>query len=182
MRGKQIAVGLAAAGLVLSGCSEDEPVETSEALVQLSGREMCALLPVRDVKRAFDAKVELVGNSKRDTPPQLVSCGYAIHGTSRAADGELPNLNTIVRWPVGNKDAIDDAFGDARYQRVDGLGVAAGFGPGSVFGADGHKLVVLFGAGGERYQLGVGLTSTTTLKQLKPLAEKLLTGLQAQLS
>lgn len=124
MRGKQIAVGLTVVGLALTGCSDDKPVEKSEALAQLSGREMCELLPVKAVARAFDAKVERGGNSARAIPPQLVSCGYDVQDQSTIADDVHPTLNTVVTWPVGNKDAIDDAFGGARYQRVDGLGTA----------------------------------------------------------
>lgn len=188
MRGKQIAVGLAAVGLMLGGCSDDKPaVQGSEALAQLSGDEMCGLLPVRDVKRAFDAKVEPVGHSLK--PPGIfVSCGYAVDLEPDGTETEPMNVETRVSVARGETGTVDSAFTDdlgksVEHQRVDGLGAAAGFGPDWPVGDEsGDKLVVQFTVGGERYQLKVAAHPEASLKRLRPLAEKLLAGLQKQLS
>lgn len=193
MRGSLIAAGLAVVGLLLSGCGDDGPPEPEgAALSKLSGDDMCGLLPKSDVEQAFQDKVTKVkGDSMAKAPFTIVSCHYGVEFELMEVETLPPSVDTKVSMGYRKKDtqqSLDQAFRDlddkvVDYQPVDGVGTAAGFGPNAMLeDLGGHVLVVLFDAGGESYKLEVGASPKGTLDQLKPLAEKVLAGLQKQLS
>lgn len=189
---KLIGAGLAAAAL-LTGCSEDAPSAPKEpALGKLSADEMCGLLPKADVEGAFADKVtEVAGRRMAKMPFTIVSCHYGIEFELMEVETLPPGVDTQVSLGYRKKDtqqSLDQAFKDlddkvVDYQQVDGLGTAAAFGRNAMHeDLGGHVLVVLFDAGGESYKLEVSASPKATLDQLKPLAEKLLAGLEKQLS
>lgn len=193
MRGSLIAAGLAAVAVLLTGCSDNPPPDSEgAALSKLSGDDMCGLLPKPDVEQAFADKVTKVkGDSMAKAPFTIVSCRYAIEFELMEVETLPPSVNTKVSMGYRKKNlqqSMDKAFTDlddkvVDYEQVDGLGTAAGFGPDAMLeDLGGHVLVVLFDAGGESYKLEVGASPKATLDQLKPLAEKLLAGLQKQLA
>lgn len=186
----RIVAGLLVVAALVAGCSEESPPQSQPqpgaGLTELSGDELCDLLPAKSVEDAFGDKVtKTKGDSTAKAPFTIVSCKYSIDFKLAEVETLPPGAEVKVSLPArgDEKQALDRAFTDlddkvVRYEQVDGLGVAAGFGPDATLeDLGGDQLVVLIDAGGERYEMSVGATPKATLEQLKPLAEELLPGL-----
>lgn len=168
-----------------TSAQETAAQETQEpsALEALTGSRLCDLLPSSAIERELGAKV-----GQRDgQEPSAVSreCDYETGGF---------DLATRVRSEP-DEQASDDAVLDAlfttdnattpgEYERVPGLGVAAGYGPDATLAGvnvEGRYLGVVFTLDDERMSLTMHTLGTTELARLRPLAEALLANLEQAL-
>lgn len=165
------------------------------ALEKLGGGQLCDLLPAQAIERELGVPVRESEGKERGRapsmePPYFLSreCEYRTGGLGlstrvasawdeRSSDEEV--LDGVFTDPTKEPKAVGD------YERVPGLGAVAGYGADATLaGADvaGRYLAVVFRVGEERMALTVHALGKAELAQLRPLAEKLLTGLEKALA
>lgn len=188
MAAKRVAVSIACL-LGLTGCTSADggsggTGDLQSPIKSLSGDELCRMLPLKLVERQFD-DVEFrrpEGRVDGRLPNPSPSCYYGGVGL-----GLTTRVDTTLR-PLGVQGNLDLAFTEVdadlneevlEYERVDGLGAAAGYGPVPLGMASNH-LVVIFEVRHGHYELK--LTASAELEQLKPLAEALVPRAQSALS
>lgn len=200
VRAWMVAASAAALVVAIGGCGADEPGSTTgggppeaavgDPLSELGGDQLCGLLPKADAEDAMDVKVASVeGKAMAKAPFTIVSCTYQADSETPNAEFNPPKVETRVAGSYRGdaQQALDRVFTDTDdkvidYQKVDGLGVVAGYGAEPVLAEfGGQQLVVLFEAGGERYDLRVRATPEGELDKLRPLAEKVLPALTKKL-
>lgn len=189
MAARRVALAFACL-LGLIGCSSADggsggAGDTQSPIESLSGDDLCRMLPLKLVERQFD-DVEFrrtEGRVDGRLPNPSPSCYYG---------GDVLGLTTRVDTtlrPLGVQGNLDLAFTEVdtdlneeviEYERVEGLGAAAGYGPVPLGMASNH-LVVIFEVGHDHYELKLRTSAEAKLKQLKPLAEVLVPPLQLAL-
>jgi hypothetical protein len=191
MRGTSIAAGLTVAGLLLSGCSEGKKSMLDGPLAGLTEREICGLVRAQAIGDATGADVvEARPESTpagKGNPPGMLTCRYRLDG---GKDSPAQISTTVFPAYPGRDDVeeLNRSFMDNddklhKYQRVDGLGLVAGYGADPMLAdvVPMDALAVVFKAGGGRFKCIVEGQPGAALKQLKPLAVELLAGLQKEL-
>lgn len=144
------------------------------------------MLPLKLVERQFD-DVEF-----RRAEGHVSGRGL-IAGVSCHYGGDGLGLDTTVRRTsraIGVQEALDLVFTEVdadlneeliEYERLDGLGAAAGYGPTVPLGLAGNTLAVIIVVGQNTYKVGLRTMPDATLEQLKPLAEVLVPRVESAL-
>jgi hypothetical protein len=173
----------------LAGCSSADggsggTVGKESPIESLSGEQLCRMLPQKALElqfsdvEFFDPKGRVDG---RDPNPR-VHCHYG---------GDALGLDTSVHNTVpslGAKGNLELVFTDTNedvteYEPVAGLGAAAGYGPTALLDdLGGNTLAVILNAGNHQYTIELNTMPEAKLEQLKPLAEELLSHLEAALA
>jgi hypothetical protein len=176
-----------------TGETEAESPTGGTVLAGLTPERLCALLPVDTIEQTLDVVVTDTKSRQSGRPPILSkTCRYEVEFA--LADVELlpPAITVDVKQTrdKGIDETLDHEFTDlmaenaktAPYERVDGLGEAAGYGDNPTLGSElpESQLVVVFTAGGERFAFDVSVSPHTPVEKLTPLATDLLGALEAE--
>jgi hypothetical protein len=182
---------LLGSALLLAACtSAVDGAGTDNVLEGLGGQRLCELLPKETVEQKLgvviaDAKGSEIGVIGR-------RCSYSVDFDTLGPEEEVPRITIGLEdnYRETVDDILDYTFADdpaARpmkvtdYQRVDGLGEAAGYGFEPSSGAAESQLAVVFAVGEELLNFEVQATPPTPLEKLQPLATELLAALETEL-
>lgn len=198
----RVAIASCLAAVTLAACSSGgsasmpdggkEPGKATSALAKLSGEQMCKLVSDATIEQAFGGKVESTEGTERGRAPQMQSPYFLTRHCEYDVDGIL-GLSTDLTTKWGDRESDEDVLQDVftgvtqegkpgEYERVQGLGVLAGFGTDATLAqADvaGRELGVVLRVGDERLLLTVATLGRAKVTQLRPLAEELLKNLDA---
>lgn len=177
--------------LALAACSSGGSSSVGEdgetkpgSLAELTPSQMCEFLPTATVEKAYDVTIaETKGDEIGRVPVRSVSCDYSEEGIGFEFETsvELTHDESAQKSLDQEFTDLDDKVVD--YQRVDGLGEPAGYGPDAKleeFGGD--VLAVVIRLDGEMVMVTLEVKRDDGgLEQLKPLATALTDALKSKL-
>lgn len=159
------------------GSRESVPLNGTD----LTGAELCEMVPTTEIEERFELEIgELTPLRISLRTVTGASCGYHENGAGRGVPPAVQTGVHIVR--VDGLSSLDFTFGGfdekGQYQEVTDLGDAAGFGPVPLNGPHGGQmLAVVTNGDGESRTITVKVNQQTTVEQTRPIAERLLAGL-----
>lgn len=187
MAARRVALALACLlGLTACSSADSEPEGTRNPTESLSGDDLCRMLPLDRVERQFD-DVEFFRAEGQESGRGLdtgISCNYGGGGLSlRTTVRKLLARQTVeahldLEFTEVDVDLNEEVI---EYERLDGLGAAAGYGQTVPLGLAGNTLAVILIVGRNQYKVGLSTRPDATLEELKPLAEVLVPHVQSAL-
>ncbi|TCP53457.1 hypothetical protein EV191_10424 [Tamaricihabitans halophyticus] len=162
-------------------------------LERLTGDKFCELLANADIEQQLEVKVMGSEGNERGRAPARQSPYFLTRECDYETDQFDLSTEISSQWQDDETDeqVLDEAFGDleegsaaADYQRIPGLGDAAGYAADpdlSDAGVARNDLVVVFRVGEERFSLTVGALGKPGQPQLQALAEMLLSATKTAL-
>lgn len=196
-------VGLVAiAAVLLTGCAGDGDVDGERGggkgggpLKGLDGDALCAMVDRATIEKQFNDPVRnALGGKEPPGERETVSCKYVTDSllNSDVKDaGKALSIGTRVR-PARDgmktaKEALDAYMVDwdaktVDYQRVEGLGAAAGYASSELKVPLGENhLVAILDIDGSFIEVSANSEPVGTLDQLRPIADQLVKGVEAKL-
>jgi hypothetical protein len=189
-------LGLIAALTMLAACGGEDPPEKAASLKDITGEQLCAMVPESTVEKAFDEKVvNTLGGPNEHMERDSTSCRYVTQALMDA-DGmdEIAvalDIGTQVRRAKDKattaEQALDEYMVDFDGETVDftpvpGLGVVAGYaGPDLDVGSRGAHLVAIIESGDQFIEVITTSDPEGTQDQLEPIAQELVKGMESAL-
>lgn len=181
--------------LTLTGCSSDVEVATKQDDAEggpdgISGAKLCELVQQDLVQDQIEADLVAVeAFVYRPGSDSAASCQYRTKEHPVLPDYAITTYLTVgeITGEYDPRAILAGAYGNLRGERefepIDGLGDAAGFGPGPQEGDPPELTVIFRRSGSKRAQLlvrtGEQFTGEPTAETLKPIAEQIVDGLAA---
>jgi hypothetical protein len=190
-------LGLVAVLTMLAACGgEEDPPKKPVSLKDITGEQLCAMVPRSTVEKAFDEKiVESFGGPNEHMERDSMSCKYVTRALMDA-DGmdEIAvalDIGTQVRRAQDKattaEQALDEYMVDfdgetVAFTPVPGLGVVAGYaGPDLDVRNRGAHLVAIIESGDQFIEVITTSDPEGTQDQLEPIAKELVKGMESAL-
>lgn len=163
---------ISVAVLALAGCDGGD----------LTGEgKLCELVPAEQVQELLDVELGSVTGTVGKGVPPSGDCTYGLDDPSAYVLMTVFSRSTDPTTPYERiTHLFEDLDGQVLdFQRVEGLGEAAGFGPTEHWDGSNLNVVFMLPTGGPaelRIFSGEQLDRKPTLEQLRPIAEKILAG------